>query len=207
VKSVVGRGKKEGFSMTLFACPKCGSRLIPDSEEMCPDCRADAEAARQKSRAATGRKAKAFGNLAVDMTAALAPIFKPIWEMTLAKPITALFVILIAWSMLSGPSEDPTPTRSSTSSPSPKSSPQVTVTNSGWDGSVWQVEHYLKYVLKDPDSFQAIEWGRVGRLETGFLVRCRYRAKNSFGGYVIEEKLFEMDKNGDVISVSDWGPQ
>jgi hypothetical protein len=82
---------------------------------MCPDCHAEAEAARQKSRAATGRKAKAFGTLVADMAAAIAPIFKPIWEMTLAKPITALFVILIGWSMLSGPSEDPTPTRSASS--------------------------------------------------------------------------------------------
>lgn len=193
--------------MTLFACPKCGDRLIPDSEEMCPDCRAEAEAARQKSRAATGRKAKAFGNLAVDMTAALAPIFKPIWTMTLAKPVTALLVILIAWSMLSGPSEDPAPTRSATSSPAPKSTPRATVTNSGWDGSVWQVEHYLKRNLKDPDSFDAIEWSPVIDNGNGYAVRCRYRAKNSFGGYVIEEKIFAMNKNGDVISVADWGVQ
>ena len=78
------------------------------------------------------------------------------------------------------------------------------VKNSSWDGSVWQVEHHLKRNLNDPDSFEAIEWSEVIDNGDGFTVRCKYRAKNSFGGYVVEEQIFVMNRRGDVVSVSDW---
>ncbi len=61
----------------------------------------------------------------------------------------------------------------------------VEVKNSPWDGSVYEVEQYLKSrVLKDPDSFQAIEWSRVVKGCGDYAVRLKYRARNSFGGYV-----------------------
>jgi hypothetical protein len=172
---------------------------------MCPDCQAEAVATKQKQRTASVKKAKAIGRLVMDMVVAFGPIFKPIWDMTLTKPITVLFVVLVGWSMLSGPSQDQKPNRPAVSSPSPKSTPKATVANSGWDGAVWQVEYYLERNLKDPDSFEAIEWSHVIDNGNGYAVRCRYRAKNSFGGYNIEEQLFVMDKQGDVISVAEWG--
>lgn len=77
------------------------------------------------------------------------------------------------------------------------------VSNYAWDGSVLQVERYLKKTLKDPDSFEAMEWSSVKKIETGFAVRCKYRAKNSFGGYVIENQIFTMNTQGVVLAVQD----
>ena len=76
--------------------------------------------------------------------------------------------------------------------------------NSEWDGSVREVKDYLKKNLRDPDSYQSIEWGKVILLSYGtYEVRHKYRAKNGFGGYDIEEKLFIIqDKK--VIKVVDW---
>lgn len=72
------------------------------------------------------------------------------------------------------------------------------VTNSGWDGSVLGVEHYLQRTLKDPDSYKAIEWSAVLKLCDGYAVRLKYRAKNSFGGYVINHTVFTLNPDGVV---------
>lgn len=78
------------------------------------------------------------------------------------------------------------------------------VSNSAWNGSVLQVEQYLKRHLKDPSSLEVIEWGNVvSGPGNDFMVRVKYRAKNSFGGYAIEQKVFRLDANGAVRGVSD----
>lgn len=84
-----------------------------------------------------------------------------------------------------------------------KSNPtRETVVNSAWDGSVWQAEHYIKRGLKDPDSFEAIEWGKVVLVPGGtYKVRCLYRAKNSLGGYVVEQVLIDLDREGNVTGM------
>jgi predicted nucleic-acid-binding Zn-ribbon protein len=84
--------------------------------------------------------------------------------------------------------------------------------NSEWDASVQQVEEYLKNsYLKDPDSYKSISWSEVFKLndtkQVGFAsyqVRHKYSAKNSFGGYVIEEKLFKLDYQGNILDVQDY---
>lgn len=53
------------------------------------------------------------------------------------------------------------------------------VSNSASDGSVYQVKNYLKNILKDPDSFEAIEWSPVQNTDTGYMVQCKYRAKKN----------------------------
>ena len=86
------------------------------------------------------------------------------------------------------------------------------VFNSEWDSSVSQVVDYLKNVyLNDPDSYKSISWSAVVKLndtkETGFAcyqVRHRYRAKNGFGGYATEEKVFKLDYQGNIVEVKDW---
>jgi len=78
---------------------------------------------------------------------------------------------------------------------------KVRVRNSPYDNSVYQVEQYLKSVLKDPDSYQPISWGNVQEFSDGYTVRHTYRAKNSFGGYVVESKTFMLDNSGSVIGV------
>lgn len=84
-----------------------------------------------------------------------------------------------------------------------------TVKNSPYDASVYQVERYLKReYLKDPDSYEGIEWSKVQIDNSNSLykyyVRHKYRAKNGFGGYVVEEKLFYLDQSGNVVSVTDF---
>jgi hypothetical protein len=60
---------------------------------------------------------------------------------------------------------------------------------SPWDGSCYMVKEYHKQVLKDPDSVQYIAWGETKWTEVKgikyWVITVRYRAKNSFGGYMI----------------------
>ena len=81
-----------------------------------------------------------------------------------------------------------------------KNKPAVVV-NSGWDGSVQQVKQYLDKTLKDPASFEAIEWGKVTHTCDGYFTWVKYRARNGFGGMVISSQAFTLDKNGAVVKV------
>lgn len=76
------------------------------------------------------------------------------------------------------------------------------VYNSPADASVRQVRDYLRQNLKDPSSIEYIEWSRVMPTDNGYLVSVKYRAKNSFGGYVVEQNTFILDKSGGVIRMS-----
>lgn len=77
------------------------------------------------------------------------------------------------------------------------------VENSTLDGSVRQVKDYLKQNLKDPKSYEPIEWSEVYRNGNNYIVRHKYRAKNSFGGYVISNQKFVLNSEGNIISVTD----
>lgn len=69
------------------------------------------------------------------------------------------------------------------------------------------VRTYLKhYYLKDPDSYHGISWeafGSYNKQNNTYFPLHKYRAKNSFGGYVVEEKMFVLDSDGNVIKVID----
>ncbi|MEG2063499.1 MAG: hypothetical protein RRY23_00010 [Alistipes sp.] len=76
--------------------------------------------------------------------------------------------------------------------------------NSEFDHSVFEVEYYLEKNLKDPKSFEAITWGDVQKLSpTQYNVFLKYRAKNSFGGYVVEEQTFYINSNGQVYDIKE----
>jgi hypothetical protein len=82
------------------------------------------------------------------------------------------------------------------------------VHNSSFDASVFQVERYLKKeYLKDPDSYQSISWSAVQQVNNNsqykYYVRHKFRAKNGFGGYAIEEMIFYLDEQGFVVSTTD----
>ena len=85
------------------------------------------------------------------------------------------------------------------------------VINNEWDSSVWQVEKYLKVTLKDPDSYKGIDWSAVkdlGEYSTAphrYIVRHKFKAKNSYGIEVIENKMFYLDTNGQVINIMNFG--
>lgn len=78
------------------------------------------------------------------------------------------------------------------------------VKNNPLDGSVWQVKEYLKQNLKDPHSYESIEWGNVVRTDNGYLIRHKYRAKNSFGGYTIENLIFYIDYEGNITGTLEY---
>ena len=80
----------------------------------------------------------------------------------------------------------------------------ASVRNSDWDGSVAQVKSWLKSNVKDPSSLEFIDWSPVTETENGYLVRVKYRAKNSFGAFVVEEKLFVLDSSGSIIKWSNY---
>jgi hypothetical protein len=66
------------------------------------------------------------------------------------------------------------------------------------------VETYLAENLKDPDSYQSIKWGGLITVNAEmwmYTIDHRYRAKNSFGGYVINQARFFLDSKGTVVKV------
>lgn len=78
------------------------------------------------------------------------------------------------------------------------------VANSEFDGSVSQIKSYLKSNAKDPSSLEFISWSPVVETNNGFMVRVKYRAKNSFGALVVEEKVFHLNSSGGIIIASDY---
>lgn len=62
------------------------------------------------------------------------------------------------------------------------------------------VNLYYKKNLKDPGSYQSIEWSPLVREDGKKMIRNRYRAKNSFGAYTIHDTIFTLNENNDVIS-------
>lgn len=86
----------------------------------------------------------------------------------------------------------------------PPPPPREAVTQSAWDGSVRQAEQWLKSNLKDPGSLEVIEWSPIENLGSGYAVRCKYRAKNSFGAYSLENKIFFFDTDGSVLGVKEF---
>lgn len=82
--------------------------------------------------------------------------------------------------------------------------PIEVVMNSPWDGSVSQVEDYIKSHINDPDSYQSVTWYKVIKKGNGnFIINHKYRAKNVFGGYVVKLQKFILDHNGVVLEVQD----
>lgn len=78
------------------------------------------------------------------------------------------------------------------------------IENNTYDGSVSKVEAYLKSNLKDARSYKSVEWSNVTPTDNGYMVRHKYRAKNSFGAYELMNQVFYLNSNGDVIGVSDY---
>ena len=70
-----------------------------------------------------------------------------------------------------------------------------------WDGSHRGITRYLERNLKDPDSYEHIETRVMPVNDNGlhFLI-TQYRAKNSFGGYVVDT-ISAMYRNSDCSVV------
>jgi hypothetical protein len=67
---------------------------------------------------------------------------------------------------------------------------------SGWDGSHTSVVRWVKNNLKDPDSYQHKETRITPMMKDGkHVLVMEYRAKNSFGGYVINSVMATVDND------------
>jgi len=65
--------------------------------------------------------------------------------------------------------------------------------NSSWDASVDCVKEYLQETLDDPSSVEYVGWSAV-YIENingmkSWAVRVKYRAKNSFGAYILQDQV------------------
>ncbi|MDR3560847.1 MAG: TM2 domain-containing protein [Negativicutes bacterium] len=71
-----------------------------------------------------------------------------------------------------------------------------------WNGKVVEVQGYIERQLKDPGSLEIIGWTPVKliTLKDGkaWAVGVKYRAKNSFGGYKVEEGIAAI-RHGQVV--------
>jgi predicted Zn finger-like uncharacterized protein len=207
----------------IKSCPKCGHQFAEPKQNECPVCgiilnkyteivkRKREDEKREKAREEKERKKNIVNCLVckkeISKNATSCPHCGEPLKKEQAKEVSkeekdlqkfgcgclllipGCFFIFLIYAMLTGSNST---TQNDTSS--------KTVSNNALDGSVYQVEMYLNKTLKDPDSFQAIEWSPVQETDTGYIVRCKYRAKNSFGGYVIENQIFILDKKGNVLS-------
>ncbi len=162
--------------MALIGCPEC-KKKISDSVTSCPNCGyqiTPEKLAEIKKKEKATQNKFASGCLVIIL-------------------IIAVFYII---GLVTG---------SSGGSGSGSTTSHAVVENSAWDGSVFQVKSWLKDNAKDPDSIEFIEWSKVKPVGNGgFMVRAKYRGKNSFGGYTIENKVFFLDASGNVTSSIDY---
>lgn len=74
------------------------------------------------------------------------------------------------------------------------------------DEMLQSLDTYLHTHLKDPDSLKDLEW--VETVTSGFTYKShiRFRAANSFGGYVLNEKLIRFNDASEVVEFVDRLP-
>lgn len=85
----------------------------------------------------------------------------------------------------------------------PQAARKNVVFNNPWDDSVDQVARYLKRHTHDADSMEFLEWGKVKASERGYQVRCRFRSRNVLGRYAVQNKLFLLDRQGNITEIKD----
>jgi len=71
---------------------------------------------------------------------------------------------------------------------------------SAWDGSYRAVNTYLEKHAKDPDSVKIDGCTAATATAKGWIVRCEYRAKNSFGAVVRGNTYFAIKQNAVVAT-------
>ena len=66
---------------------------------------------------------------------------------------------------------------------------------SPWDGVPYIAERYIKSIAKDPDSVKFDGCSDLRFSNNGWVTSCKVRAKNSFGGYVLNIYTFTISHN------------
>ncbi|MDO9578628.1 MAG: hypothetical protein Q7J16_12155 [Candidatus Cloacimonadales bacterium] len=66
---------------------------------------------------------------------------------------------------------------------------------SNFDGSVLIVKNYVKSNAKDAASIEFIEWSKVTNYGENWIVRCKFKGSNSFGGVNTQNVWFYIQDN------------
>ena len=69
---------------------------------------------------------------------------------------------------------------------------------SEWDGSVKIVKDWLKQNANDADSIKYVDWSEIFTVGGNWGVRVKFRGKNSFGAYTLNNMQFEI-RNGLIV--------
>lgn len=72
---------------------------------------------------------------------------------------------------------------------------------SAWDGAHRTLQDRVKAQLKDPDSYEHIETRYTGTEESPVRITTSFRARNSFGGYVVNRAVAEGGADCSVSNV------
>lgn len=192
--------------MSTRTCLKCG-HINPKADggylEACPQCGAIYTKVERALAARRAEEPPADATPARRVAAGVAGAGRKLNEWMMGLLLALVLVLLSVWIYQEFWGVTAKQRRSRAMNAATKVADRPVVSNSGWDGSVHQVERYLKRNLKDPSSLNVIEWGNVvPGADGGFVVRVKYRAKNSFGGYVIEHQVFSLDAQGNVTGVA-----
>lgn len=169
--------------MALITCPEC-SQQISDTAESCPKCGFSRIA---EVKGIDAKKNEELQRQGVGMLILLSLVF--LWAIAELSSCASF-----RKNEQNGIATDV----------NAQSKPRDIVENNSWDSSVSQVADWLKKNLKDPSSLEFIEWSAVKKVESGFVVRVKYRAKNGFGGYTVENKVFGLDLKGVVLGCQDF---
>jgi hypothetical protein len=72
-------------------------------------------------------------------------------------------------------------------------------------GAVLEVKMFIERNAHDRRSIQFEEWGRLEKIPDlpRYRVRCKYRGKNRLGAYVLNNQVFYLDCDGNVLSYDD----
>lgn len=197
------KSEKDEIESKLFPCPKCGSQQ--PKGDSCLECGIYFEKFKKSQRAIRngekilaskqmqhcakckkcGHEVKGGVNFCPNCGEKMPAVLQPKGKNT-GSAFGCLMTIVIFFGLITMCSVIPTkPTKTK-------------VENSGWDGSVYQVESYIKKNAKDPSSVEFMEWSPLVKNGESQMVRVKYRAKNSFGAYVINNETYTIDSNGNV---------
>lgn len=74
---------------------------------------------------------------------------------------------------------------------------------SQWDGSVNAVERWVKKNARDPKSVEFVTWSTLREVKYNeWEITCKWRARNAYGGMVINEGKFKLDDKGGCVPIS-----
>ncbi len=118
-----------------------------------------------------------------------------------------LIVILIVEAIIFNSCDDGESSKSNSTYSSESKTPKVETRKdkiesqfSAWDGSHYNLERLIVKNLKGPDSYEHIET-RYGDKGDFILVVTKYRARNSFGGMIVEQVAAKVDIEGNIIEI------